>query len=629
MTELRKTYEKRTGRGVSGPLKEQDRDSLPRWNGQERRGNSSGRRRRRGPRIGLWVFFILLAFAATGAFFLYRRFGPGTTWADYAAVYGAGAESTVVFCNGIQTEGEAVTRNGRMYLPEGLAAGADSKWYHSDEGLLLYSLANETVVFSPSATSYTVGGVTTDAGHEICYEENGVFYISTDFMADFSGIQVTSFPADEKKNLPARLFLDGGGGRYERAEASGKTAVRVLAGKKSPILTKTKAGGTLLIMDSVDDWTRVRTEDGFVGYLKSKYLKNPQEYVWTSGTKLPEYTSVRLPETVCLAWHQVFSAENNGNLPEYLEGTEGLNVLAPTWFSVVDNQGNLKSFADKAYVEQAHERGLKVWGLVDDFDVNMDDFLLLSSTAARNHLVEGLMQAAAEVGLDGINVDFESVKEESAPHFLQFVRELSIECRRAGLTLSVDNFVPSGGRSWYNLREQGQVADYIIIMGYDEHYKGCCAGTNASLGFSEQGIVSTLDYVPAEKVVNALPFFMRVWQETPEEHAEADAEFYDDGMSVYEGRYARDSRAVGMNEANQLLEEHGATLEWQEDLGQNYGQYEADGSTWRIWLEDASSIKLKLEKVAEHRIAGAAFWKLGLESADVWPVVAEWKETMP
>ncbi len=643
MAELRKTYEKRTGRRDEGQSwnqaqtrlsegdesRRQDRDHLPERSGQNRGGRPGGRRRRKGPRRGILALLILLVFVAFGAFLLYRRFGPGTAWADYTAVYGAGADSTVVFCNGIQTEGEAVTRNGRIYLPERLAAGADSKWYHSDEGLLLYSLANETVKILPSSSTYAVGGTTVDAGHEICYEENGVFYISADFMADFSGIRITSFPADEKKGLPARVFLDGGGGRYERAEASGKTAVRVLAGKKSPILTKTEAGAALLVMDSVDDWTRVRTEDGFVGYLKTKYLENRQEYVWTSGTKLPEYTSVRLPETVCLAWHQVFSAENNGNLSEYLEGTEGLNVLSPTWFSVTDNQGNISSLADRAYVEQAHERGLKVWGLVDDFDENMDDLLLLSSTAARNHLVDGLMQAAGEAGLDGINVDFEYVKEESAPHFLQFIRELSIECRKAGLTLSVDNFVPSGGRDWYNLREQGQVADYIIIMGYDEHYRGCCAGTNASLGFSEQGIISTLDYVPAEKVVNALPFFMRVWQETPKEHAPADAELYDDGMSVYEGQYARDSKAVGMDAAKQLLDEHGAALEWQEDLGQHYGQYEADGSTWRIWLEDARSIKLKLEKVAEHQIAGAAFWKLGLESADVWPVVAEWRGTMP
>lgn len=627
MTELRRTYEKRTGRPPEGQNLNREYDRSPRW--QEGGGSRKKKGRKRRSRKGLFAAVLLSAAALLAVFLLYRRFGPGTVWADYAEVYGAGAEATVVFGNGVRTEGTAVTRNGRTYLPEGLAAGADGKWYHSDEGLLLYSLANETVAIAPSSHTYTVGGRTTDAGYEICYEENGIFYISADFMADFSGIQVTSFPADEAKNLPARIFLDGGGGRRERAEASGATAVRVLAGKKSPILTKTRKGDRLLIMDSVDDWTRVRTADGFVGYLKTKYLKNREEYEWSQTGALPEYTSVRIPGPVCLAWHQVFSAEDNGKLSEYLEGTDGLNVLAPTWFSVTDNQGNMSSLADRAYVEEAHGRGFKVWGLVDDFDVNVDDFLLLASTQARNHLVDGLIQAASDYGLDGINVDFESVKEESAPHFLQFIRELSIACRLAGLTLSVDNYAPSGGRSWYDLREQGQVADYIIIMGYDEHYKGCCAGTNASLGFSEQGIVSTLDYVPKEKVVNALPFFMRVWQETPEEHAGADDKLYDDGMSVYEGRYARDSRAVGMDAAKSLLSEHGVTPEWQEELGQYYGQYEADGSTWRIWLEDAESIRLKLEKVTRHGIAGAAFWKLGLESADVWPVVVKWKEGMP
>ncbi|MCI8464357.1 MAG: hypothetical protein HFI63_00620 [Lachnospiraceae bacterium] len=607
MAELRRTYE--------------------RWDKKPDEGRNQNRRKRKRPlRMG-WIFLgVLLLFTVLGGFLVYKRFGPGTTWADYEAVYGAGSDAVVVFCNGVQTEGMAVTRDGRTYLPEGLASGADSKWYHSDEGLLLYSLANETVKIVPSSHTYQIGGATTDVGYEICYEENGIFYISTDFMEEFSGIQITSFPADPEKKLPARIFLDGGGGRYEQAEASGRTAVRVLAGTKSPILTKTKKGGTLLLMDRVDDWTRVRTEDGFVGYLKTKYIKNRQEYEWKPGKALPEYTSAGLSETVCMAWHQVFSAEDNSKLSEYLEGTDGLNVLSPTWFSVADNQGNLNSLADHAYVEEAHKRGLKVWGLVDDFDKDVDVLTLLSSTAARKHLTEGLLQAAVDYRLDGINVDFESVKADSAPHFLQFIRELSIACRERGLTLSIDNYVPAGGRSWYNLREQGQVADYVIIMGYDEHYKGCCAGTNASLGFSEQGIVSTLDYVPAEKIVNGLPFFMRVWQETPEENAPSDAALYDDGLSVYDGRYARDSRAVGMDTAKQLLSEHGVTPQWQEELGQYYGQYEAEGSTWRIWLEETESIRLKLEKVTENHIAGVAFWKLGLESADVWPVVVQWKE---
>ena len=584
--------------------------------------NRSGRTLPREPRRKRPLLYIglalLLAVLAAGAFLAYRRFGPGRTWADYRELYGMGAEGTAVFWDGIQTEGTAVSRDGRFYVP---VSQSGSRWYYSDEGLLLYSLPEETISVQPGSHTYTVGGNTSDLGYELFYVEDGTAYISVDFMAEFEGVQAYYYASDPQEDIPARLYLESTGTK-SRAEASGSTQVRVLAGIKSPIVAETQAGETLYIIDSVDDWTRVRTEDGFVGYLKTRYLEGVQEEQAVS--RIPEYTSIQMEEKVCLAWHQVFSAADNGELSYYLEDTAGINVLSPTWFSVADNTGALTSLADVAYVEEAHGRGIQVWALIDDFNSNVDDLTLLSSTAARENMIRQLMEAVSQYGLDGINVDFESVDEESGPHFLQFIRELSIACRQAGKVLSIDNYVPAGGRSWYDLEEQGQVADYVIIMGYDEHYRGCCSGTNASLGFSEQGIVSTLQQVPAEKVVNGLPFFMRLWQETPQENAEEGAQIYDDGLSVYDGPYARDSRAIGMAEAQEIISEHGVEMEWQEDLGQYYGQYEEDGSTYRIWLEDARSIGLKMEKVQEYGIAGAAFWKLGLETSDVWPVIEEY-----
>ncbi len=620
MTELRRTYNRKPGRTSGG---REYRNGRPVY--RETGGGPSGKRKRpKGSPIFYICLLMALAVLAAGAFVLFRKFGPGTTWADYKTVYGMGADGTAVFHDGIQTESAALSRNGKLYLPADAAAETDSKWYFSDEGLLLYSLATETVSIQPGSHTYAVGGQTTDMGYEICFTENGKAYISVDFMAAFTGVQISSYPSDQESGLPARLYLENDWGTHLKAEASGKTAIRVLAGIKSPILTETEKGSTLYIIDTVDDWTRVRTEDGFVGYLKTKYLKNQQEYQLASSAALPEYTAVKSDKKISMAWHQVFSAGDNAELSEYLEGTEGITVLSPTWFSVADNSGALNSLADASYVSQAHERGMQVWGLVDDFDSNVDVLTLLSSSAARRTMADQLMNAVSQYGLDGINVDFEGIKQDSAPHFLQFIRELSIACRQAGKVLSIDNYVPSGGRSWYDLEEQGQVADYVVIMGYDEHYKGCCSGTNASLSFSEQGIVNTLRSVPAEKVINGLPFFMRVWQETPEENAPEDAKLYDDGLSVYEGRYARDSRAVGMDEAQRLLSAHGVTPEWKEKLGQYYGQYEEDGSTWRIWLEDARSIGLKMEKVKQYGIAGAAFWKLGLESSDVWPVIGQY-----
>ena len=308
MAELRRTYDRRQDRRYP------ERSSYRRKKPKKRRSWA-----------GIFVLLVFLVIAAAGVIFLYRRFGPGTAWADYQAVYGAGAGETVVFCDGIQIEGTAVSHNGKWYLPADMAAEADCKWYYSDEGLLLYSLAAETVTIEPSAHTYTMGGQIRDVGYEIFYVEDGNAYISVDFMADFAGTKVTEFPSDQEKNLPGRLFLDDDWGTHKQAYASGKTAVRVLAGIKSPILTKTKKDSTLFIIDTVDDWTRVRTEDGFVGYIKTKYLKNEQEYELSSSVSLPEYTSVQIDGKVCLAWHQVFSAEDNEKLSYYLEGTEAVS----------------------------------------------------------------------------------------------------------------------------------------------------------------------------------------------------------------------------------------------------------------------------------------------------------------
>lgn len=204
------------------------------------------------------------------------------------------------------------------------------------------------------------------------------------------------------------------------------------------------------------------------------------------------YTSLTRDYKINLAWHQVTSEDANKALSEVLSGTKGINVLSPTWFSVTGTDGAISSLASADYVKTAHEAGMEVWGLVDNFNSSVSTLATLSNTASRNHLVEMLLSEAKRVGMDGINVDFESMTKEEAPHFIQFIRELSIGCRKNQLVLSVDDPVPEF-TTYYNRKEQGIVADYVIIMGYDEHMEGSeKAGSVASLPFVEKGITQTL-----------------------------------------------------------------------------------------------------------------------------------------
>ncbi|MDE6320318.1 MAG: chitinase, partial [Lachnospiraceae bacterium] len=193
---------------------------------------------------------------------------------------------------------------------------------------------------------------------------------------------------------------------------------------------------------------------------------------------------------------------------------EGLNVISPTWFTLTGNEGEFSSFAAASYVQRAHEMGLEVWGLVGNVEsVDVDMYELLSRSSSRWKLITNLVAAAQEYDLDGINIDFENLSLDAGEPFIQFIRELSIPCRKYGIVLSVDNYVPMNHTDHYDRAEQGVVADYVIIMGYDEHYNGSKeAGSVASINFVENGIKNTVADVPAKKVINALPFYTRLWE---------------------------------------------------------------------------------------------------------------------
>ena len=205
-----------------------------------------------------------------------------------------------------------------------------------------------------------------------------------------------------------------------------------------------------------------------------------------------------------------------------------------------------------------------------------------------------------------MNIDFENISLDAGEPFVQFIRELSIPCRKYGIVLSVDNYVPMDHTDHYDRAEQGAVADYVIIMGYDEHYNGSDeAGSVASIGFVEKGIENTVADVPKEKVINALPFYTRIWETGA------------DGIS---------SQAVGMEMAQTYVADHQIATRWDEETCQNYGEFQDGDRLCQVWLEDAESIKVKLNIMEKYEIAGVAAWRLGFETADVWDVIGEYMD---
>ena len=360
----------------------------------------------------------------------------------------------------------------------------------------------------------------------------------------------------------------------------------------------------------MDSWSEICTEDGFVGYVKNSALGGTQSVLYEDEYTEPEFSHISRDYTINMAWHQVTNQTANNQVSSVLAGTKGVNVISPTWFYLNDNEGGIAVLASSDYVSYCHENGVEVWALVSNFEnADVDTTQVLNTTSSRDTLVNNLIAEAVRYNLDGINVDFEMLDEEAAPGFLQFIRELSLKCEGNDLVLSVDNYSPASYNAFYDCEEQAVFADYVVLMAYDEHYNGSEEGSVASLGFVTQGVTDMLENVPADQLILGVPFYTRLWRLTPDDSVE--------------GGVAVTSEALGMSEAESRVAANGATFQWLDDCGQYYAEYEYEGSTYKVWIEDQNSIEKNLEVMQSNSLAGAAFWKLGYEKNTVWDTIVK------
>lgn len=500
----------------------------------------------------------------------------------------------------------------------------NNRFYEDEnEQLLLYTLPEDTVRVAIGSSSYATEEGTVDMGYPIALYgadmdgKGEALYVAADYVKLFTSYSYEGFAEPNRMQVYTEMPQNRREGQITK-----KTAVRYQGGVKSPILTDLEEGDTVIILDEMENWSKVKTADAFIGYVENKRMDmesgvvtediQPQtqtavhQEMSGSGFINPEYTSLTRDHKINLGWHAVAGTGGNDTLISVLENTKGINVISPTWFALTDSEGNFSSFATSDYVKRAHDMGVEVWGLIDNFSNKdaVDTYELLSHTSRRAYLIENLVNTALEYGLDGINVDFESISQDTGTHFVQFIRELSVACRKNGLVLSVDNYVPTGYTDHYNREEQGVFADYVIIMGYDEHYSGSPeAGSVASIGFVEDGIRRTVEQVPAEKVINALPFYTRIWKS--------------EGTSLT-------SEAVGMEMAEQFVANHAIEIRWDETACQNYGETTEGNTLYQVWLEDEQSIAAKLGIMQKYEIGGVAAWRLGFEKASIWDVIVNY-----
>ena len=539
------------------------------------------------PIVAVVVLVILVAVLGIVSHVVVKYIPSGEKM-DLNEYYGEMADGEIAIVLGTEKLDERGLVDGdRVYLPLNVVNTYLNQRYY------WYS-ANQQVLYATPSELTTVAA-SSESGDQVWLKDDTV-YLNLTYIQQYTDID--AYISKEPYRIAIQYQFDN----IKTVPVKKNTSIRYRGGIKSPVVTSVKKGAQLRLIEELDNWDQVATDDGYIGYIDKKNVGKASETTFDRNFEREQYSYLTMDGKVNMVWHQVTSTDANAYFADATANMTGVNVISPTWFYLLDTSGNIANISSADYVAQAHEKGLKVWGLIDNFTQEVSTTETLSNTAARQNIISQLIQAATSVGMDGINVDFESLSEDVGIHFLEFLRELSIECHKNNLVLSVDNPVPEDFTSHYDRAEQGRVVDYVIIMGYDEHYVGSEAGSVASLPWVEQGIQDTLAEVPAERVINAVPFYTRLWRTT--------------GGNVT-------SEAIGMDQAQQVISENNVETYWDKTTSQNYGKYDIDNSTYQIWIEDSQSIAEKVKLVSKYNLAGVSAWKLGFENSGIWQVISD------
>ena len=513
-------------------------------------------------------------------------------------------EAAVVVEDHIAQE-HAQIYDGNVYIDYTLVQNElNSRFYwDASVGLLLFTTPTQVFEIAPNTSAYTIDGESFDAGYDILHTTSAGMYLSMTFLQQYSDLNCQVY------ETPKRVVITYGSEEVTTARIKKDTVVRYQGGIKSPIVTDVTEDSEVTVLEQMDSWSKVLTADGYIGYVKNKQLADVTQTTRETVYAGPEYTSIHLDEKVNLVWHQIDYQEMNSQFAEDTADVTGVNVISPTWYFLADSAGEITSFADADYVKAAHKKNMQVWALISNFSADVDSTTLLASRAARQKVQNYLIGQAQEIGFDGINIDFEGIAQEAGCDYVQFIRELSILCRKNGIILSVDVPVPMDFSKYYNREELGNVCDYVIMMGYDEHYAGSdIVGSVASMDFEETGIQNMLTEVSKDKLISAIPFYTRLW--------------YTETLA--DGTTNVTSEAFSMDNIVALLTEKGVTAAYDESTGQQYAEWtDSDGKFCQVWLEDENSIAARAALISKYELSGIAEWVLGREQSWVWDVISQ------
>lgn len=348
-------------------------------------------------------------------------------------------------------------------------------------------------------------------------------------------------------------------------------------------------------------WYKIKTEQGTIGYIaKNNVDVNIENKENESGQENNIETPTPNNEKITMFW------QYGSNLKTLGDKIEGVNVVSPTWYELENSSGEIISKYNKDYYQQAKANGYDIWPIITNGidSVNYlpaDTSAMLNSEQSRENFIKNLLKIAKEHQLDGINVDFESMKDEDRLIYTQFIRELAPILRNEGIKVSVDMYFVS----YIDRKGIGAASDYVVLMGYDQRGGWSSeAGSISEISWVRNNIDALINSskIPPEKIILGVPFYTRLWTQRS-------------------GDTKLTTKVYDMQDCQNFLKQNGLTATLDEKSGQNYAEYTKGNLTYKLWLEDADSMLKRVEIVNDFNLAGISGWQKGLETDNVWEII--------
>ncbi len=497
---------------------------------------------------------------------------------------------------------EIIQEDGVIYLSEDdIANFFDKHIYLEEENNKIITTYNKKIAeVSLDENIININGANkTTSAHAI--EKDGKIYIPISEMTEVYDIEIGNI--EETKVIT----MDSLDREQKKAIVTSNLAVKSSTNFIAKTIDRIEKGATVVIISNDGKYARIRTENGKIGYIKSNKLAN--EYM----VREDMVEEKQIEGKVNMTWDYYSEV---GNAPDRTGTTiDGVNVVSPSFFYIDENGVFRENIGEsgQAYIEWAHGNGYKVWPMISNAPAANESLeitsKIMNSYENRKQLIEQIVEACVAYDLDGINVDFENMKQEDKDVYSRFIIELTPRLNEIGMVVSVDVTAPDGGETWsmcFDRNLIGDVANYIIFMGYDEYgVSSTKSGTTAGYDWVKLNLVKFLqtEEIESDKLILGIPFYTRLWTENAN------------------GEIIRNS-TVNMEDIEEILPDD-VQKTWDDELKQYYVEYQDGSNIRKMWIEDVESLKEKVSLVNEDDLAGVASWQYGMETDDVWQMLKE------